>query len=269
MKKYYLLLIYLLSWPIIAANFNIWPMKVLLWPEHYADNVHITNNGTAPVNLQVLAKSWDIDENGKFIETDTGDFVFFPRLLTLPPGASKNIRVGYQGNFPSLEKPYRLYIEELPPILTVEQQRQRTRMGVQYVLRLSLPLFVMPAETPPTPELTIDAVKLDRITIPQRRTGARSTSALKIGIRATGTHHVQIEKLELELLNSAGRIVGRGETNPHILRILPKRRVFVDVPLNAGICTRSSTLLATVYVADLRIPYKQRITLTSGSCRMR
>ncbi|MCI5193718.1 MAG: molecular chaperone [Candidatus Electrothrix sp. AU1_5] len=238
-----------------AAKIRIWPVKVTIWPNHATESVRLTNEEDRPVNVQVSATSWDMDENGKFIETDTGDFVFFPRLLTLPPHEQKVVRVGYQGKFPDLEKPYRLLIQELPPVRSPEKLEDgKQKLGLTYVLKLSLPLFVMPSKEPPVPKIAVDGVKT-------------TEKGLKIGVRAPGSHHIQVTKLEAQLLDSADAVLASGENKTQLLRILPHRRVFVEVPLDSTACSKAKNMLVKVEAKGLKTPYEQRIPLTGGTCQ--
>ncbi len=237
-----------------AANLGVWPLKVTIWPEKATGSVNLTNKGDTPINLQISASSWDIDENGKFIEADTGDFVFFPRMLTIPPNEEKALRVGYQGDFPLLEKSYRLLVQELPPVRTPEKLKEgQNKMGVTYVMKMSFPLFVMPAKETPQPELAVDGIKAEE-------TGVR------IGIKATGTHHVQIIKVDLELVDGGGGSVASGGKETKLLRILPQRRVFVPISLDMEACSKAEKLQVTVHAEGLDKPVIDEISLKKGTC---
>jgi len=248
------LLLVLASQGVQAGAIKVWPIKVTLSPDKTTESVKLTNETDKLVNLQVSATSWDIDENGEFIESDTGDFVFFPRLITVPPGEDKAVRVGYQGDFPRLEKPYRLIIEELPPVLEPDQQENKKRVGVQYVLRLSLPLFVMPGERPPAPEIGIDGIRV-------------SENGVQVGVKAAGTHHVEVTKVEGTLLGAGDRELASAEQQPRLLRVLPERRVFVDMPLNTTVCGQAQSMLVKVHAKGLEAPYEQKVPLAAGRCR--
>lgn len=241
--------------PAYSAALNVWPVKVTISPKRSTESVHLTNNSDTPVNVQISANSWDIDESGKFIEADTGDFVFFPRLLTIPPNDEKVVRVGYQGDFPSLEKPYRLIVQELPPVKKPEDSTKDKRTaGLGYVLRLSLPLFVMPEEQPVAPEIAIEGIQA-------------STNGLKVGVKAPGNHHIQVTKVEAELLNKKNESMSNGEAKTHLLRILPQRRVFVDIPMNTQACDKATNLQVKVHAEGLNKPYEETLPLSAESCR--
>lgn len=250
-----ILILIMASKTAFAAALQIWPVKVTLSPEHATESVRVTNTGDEPVNLQVSATAWDMDENGKFIETDTLDFVFFPRLLTVPPNQEKVVRVGYQGDFPPVEKSYRLIVEELPKVRTPEEPpADKAVAGVSFVVRMSLPLFVMPTEAPPRPEIAIDGV--DRV-----------EGGFRIGVRAPGTHHIGFSKVEAALLGAAGAAVAEGDSGTRLRRVLPKRRVFVTVPMDTAACPSARTLRVRVNADGLSAPYEQSVPLTAANCR--
>jgi len=257
----------------VAAMLNIWPVELRLWPALKSDVVHITNRGSEVVNVQLLAKTWDIDENGRFIETGTGDFVFFPRLLTLQPKEERAVRVGYNGEFPSLEKSYRLYIEELPPVLPPEQQEKG--YGLRYLLRLSLPIFVMPSQESPEPELEVDEIRVAKKTVKNstrptpfskpHRDGEKPLQVIQVGIRAPGNYHVQVRLLKLEWLDKDSKTVVSTEASDPLLRVLPHRRVFVDVPVPEN-CKGASSLRVIVHAQGEKSAYSRSFSLKHGQC---
>lgn len=273
-----LLLTVLSATALHAAALSIAPVKVLLWPEQNSDAVRLGNKGDVPVNVQITAKTWSMDETGKFVETDTGDFVFFPRLLTLAPAEEKSVRVGYNGDFPAQEKPYRLLIEELPPVLKPAQQEEgKVGFGLQYSLRLSVPVFVMPGKEPTQAEVAIEGINLGEkiITIPPKpvtsplrlATGPeeKTVPIVKVGVKSPGNYHVQVKNVELQWLDAKGQTVTSTESGLLLLRVLPKLRVFVEVPPPAN-CQGAQTLRVKVNAEKLNEPYTQNYPLTKGRC---
>jgi fimbrial chaperone protein len=82
----------------------------------------------------------------------TRDLVFFPRLLVLAPGAQRVIRVGLATSVGPVEKSYRIFIEELPPVET--EQAAPADGGVRVRVRVGIPVFVQPAGGRAEPRLT-------------------------------------------------------------------------------------------------------------------
>lgn len=234
------------------ANLGVWPIKISLWPEKNINEIHLTNKGMKDVNVQIYAKSWDMDENGKFIEADSGDFVFYPRLLTIPASSDKVVRVGYNGDFPPLEKSYRLYIHELPQISAAKKE-QNTGMSadINILMRLSLPLFVAPAKTAPAPRPTV-------------HTFHSTTDGIKVAIKNNGSHHFMVQRLQARLLDSKGAVLTQGEASKLIARVLPHRQLFLDVPLDLRQSASAKNLALDIYLENSKHPIKLSLPIKGG-----
>jgi len=226
---------------------QIYPLKILLSPDKKTDSITLANQGDTAIDIQASAKSWDMDEQGKFIETDIGDFVFFPRLLNIPPHQEKSIRIGYNGNFPPTEKSYRLILEELPPVRTPEQQaKDKVNSGINWLMRLSVPMFAMPSADIPAPELKIDEVK-------------QTTGGWSVAVMNVGQYHVYIKKLRVEM--KGGTDVERA-----LMRILPGRRVFIEVPVDGKSCKGASEVIFNFTLEQQAENYPLTLPLRKDAC---
>ncbi|MDH4319393.1 MAG: fimbria/pilus periplasmic chaperone [Desulfobulbaceae bacterium] len=232
MKKLFLFALCLLwSAPAFGrANLGIWPIEVSLWPDKKISEINLNNKGTEIVRLQIYAKHWDMDEKGKFIEADSGEFVFYPRLLTIPGGEKKTLRVGYNGEFPPLEKSYRLYIHELPELNEGgEQQTSGVKVGFNMLMRLSVPLFVSPSKDVPFIKPSIDKV-------------TKTANGVQLSFGNSGTHHVEIKDISVELLGKGGAVLTKGNAKLKFFRVLPQRQLSMEVPLDVAQCRAASQL---------------------------
>jgi P pilus assembly chaperone PapD len=236
------------------ATIGIWPVRVHLTPDQKIGEITIRNKGENEVKAQVYAKTWDMNESGEYIETDTGDFVFFPRLLTIPGEEEKVLRVGYNGDFPAVEKPYRLYIQELPDIQKPEQENtQKMDTLFNFLLKLSVPVFVRPSNAP-------EPIRAEIVEI------APSENGLKVKIRNAGTRNFLIQKIDARLMGQRDAAIG-GYQGDYAQRVLPKRSVFLDLPLNNGQCEKAEKLLLNLYLYNSDAPLTQTLDLVSG-CAM-
>ncbi|MDH3347145.1 MAG: fimbria/pilus periplasmic chaperone [Desulfobulbaceae bacterium] len=212
------------------ANLSIWPVEVSLWPENKISEINLSNKGLEVVRLQIYAKHWDMDKNGKFIEADTGEFVFYPRLLTIPAGETKTLRVGYNGDFPPLEKSYRLYIHELPELNQGEKENSSgVKVGFNMLMRLSVPLFVSPSKKSPLVQPIVDTVN-------------KTTSGIKVSLSNPGANHLEIKNISAKLTDNKGATLTKGEAKLKFFRILPKRNMFIEVPLDVKQCGAAAQL---------------------------
>lgn len=93
----------------------------------------LRNEGAEDLRLQISAFDWRQSPAGEMQLQPTRAVLFFPALMTIRPGQERKVRIGSTGGFGAVEKPYRIFIEELPGG-SGEGVRMRTRIG--------LPVFV-------------------------------------------------------------------------------------------------------------------------------
>jgi len=133
----------------MAGDWRVIPIKMFLGPQAKSGSVRLINNAKTPLNLQVTAKTWSQDSKGKDLYVETEDIVFFPRVMTVPPGKEQVLRAGIKIPATSTEKTYRLFIEEIP---------EATRTGsasVTVAIRFGLPIFVAPLEDKIATDITL------------------------------------------------------------------------------------------------------------------
>jgi len=101
-----------------AGAFTVNPIRVVFSPDTHSALLLLHNRGTEALRFQLGVFAWDQSPNGEMQLTPGEDIVFFPSLLTLTPGGTRNVRVGPVTPFAATEKTYRIFIEELPPLAT-------------------------------------------------------------------------------------------------------------------------------------------------------
>ena len=235
------------------ATLGIWPVRINLTPDQKIGEVIIRNKDKKEIKAQVYAKTWDMDKNGKFVETDTGDFVFFPRLLTIPGESKKTLRVGYNGDFPAVEKPYRLYIQELPEIKSFKKQTVKMDTSFNFLLKLSIPIFVRPSNSPEPVQIKIMGVK-------------PSESSLKINLYNAGIRNFLIKKINVQLMDKNGSGINEYD-NDYVQRVLPKRSAFLQIPFSSKQCSKAAKLLFKAFLYSSDTPITQTVDLNPG-CTM-
>ena len=125
----------------LAAGVRVSPILVELTKSQTNAIVSLRNDGEQPVRYQVSAVTWAQDDAGQMKLAPTKDLIVFPQLMTLKPSEERNLRVGVTGEkFGTLEKSYRIFVEELPPA-----EKAGDKPAVQVLTRLSIPVFLEPA----------------------------------------------------------------------------------------------------------------------------
>lgn len=234
-----------------GANIGLSPTQILLSPSNKTGVLTVINNDTKPVNLQLDAKSWDMNENGEFIETDTGDFIFYPKTLTIKAKEQATIRVGYVSDFPNAEKPYRLYINEIPVITQAEPEKNKLNIGLSTAMRISMPVYVVPMNEVPAPQVELGNIKADN-------------QKLRIGVKNLTAYHVDLKKVSAKLLKGSSTLVDKS-VDLKLQRVLGEHQVFIDLPIDTKkLCTQADAISVQFEVANLAMPYQTQVPLKAG-----
>jgi P pilus assembly chaperone PapD len=234
-----------------GANLGISPVKLQLSPSNKTGVLTVINKGNEPVNLQLDAKSWDMDENGKFIETDTGDFVFYPKTLTIKAQEEASIRVGYMGDFPNAEKPYRLFINEIPVIKQPEAEKNKVNMGVTTALSISMPVYVAPTSDVSPPQVGLGEIRAEN-------------KKLRVGIKNLTAFHVDLQKVAIKLLKGTSTLADK-TVELKLQRILGEHQIFVDFPIDGTkLCQQADAIAVQIEATNLTPAYQAKIPLKTG-----
>ena len=236
---------------ISGANIGVSPTLVRLSPSKKTEALTIINKDTAPVNLQLDAKSWDMDENGKFIETDTGDFVFYPKTLTIKPQDQASIRVGYMSDFPNAEKTYRLFINEIPTITQANPEKNKVNIGLNNALSINMPVYVVPTNEVPPSQVELGEIRADN-------------QKLRIGVKNTTSYHVDLKKVSAKLLKGTSTLAEKS-VDLKLQRVLGDHQVFIDLPIDAKkLCAQADAIAVQFDVTNLPTPYQTQVPLKAG-----
>ena len=110
------LFLFLAALPAHAATFKISPIQIYLSAGKTTELLAVENQSSESVRLQVTAFGWNQSPRGDIELAPTEDVVFFPALLTLEPGKERKIRIGVSKPAGAVERTYRVFVEELPPL---------------------------------------------------------------------------------------------------------------------------------------------------------
>lgn len=124
-----------------ASTFSVDPIEVTLSRGNSSASIAVTNQSPEKLRLQVTGYSWQQSSSGEMKLAPTDDLVFFPKLLEIDPGDTKRIRVGVTAQQGSLERSYRVFMEELPSLESVIAPKQNT---VTLRMKVGVPVFVKP-----------------------------------------------------------------------------------------------------------------------------
>jgi fimbrial chaperone protein len=165
-----------------AASFGVSPVRVTLSESQQMGALTVRNDGTEPVSMQLEVLNWS-QAAGKDVLTPSRELLANPPIFTVPAGGSQLVRVGLR-RAPDAQREltYRVILQELPP------PPNPNFMGTRMLMRISLPVFVLP-EVDAKPVLLWQAART-----PQ--------GALKISLTNNGNAHIQIANFKLSLPGS-------------------------------------------------------------------
>ncbi len=126
-----------------AGNFRVFPLRLEFDARTKSGVFNLINEGGEDLRLQLEAREWTQDEEGKDTYTETSDIVFFPKILKIEEGNKRIVRVGIKRPPAGSEKTYRLFMEEIP----VRSKGEGTKVSI--AVRLGVPIFLKPLEEAP------------------------------------------------------------------------------------------------------------------------
>jgi len=129
--------------PVAASEYSVSPMRIALDRDSKSSVVTLTNSGDDRLDFQISVMEWTQDAEGRDQYVPSTDVVFFPKILSLPPGDSRVVRIGVQTIPVAQERTFRLFIE---PIATAPRQPLAPGANIAVSLRFALPVFVAPAQ---------------------------------------------------------------------------------------------------------------------------
>lgn len=166
--------------PLSAAGgqFGVSPIRIDLDRNAKSGAITVSNDADAEsLRVQLRLFEWMQDVDGKDEYRESEDLLFFPRLMAIGKGEQKLVRIGLRAPATSMEKTYRLFIEELPaPPPPGGQGAARVAIAV----RFGVPVFVKAMKD----EIRGEIEKLEV-----------AKGVLRVGVRNSGNTHFTIQSV--------------------------------------------------------------------------
>ena len=176
-----------------AASLKLYPVRIVLTPDRPIQTMTIHNESGESFRGQMRLFAWR-QVDGKDALEETRDILANPPLFEIPPRGDQIARFGLRAQAGSIEKSYRVLVQEIPT------ERPKNPGQLQTLLRISIPIFVPPAKATPA--------KLVWRIWPSR------SGQTMVDIRNGGAVHVQINRL---VLKQGSKLVGQQDTAKYLL----------------------------------------------------
>ena len=227
-----------------GGDFVINPLRITLDRNSRASEIIVRNDDAIPLRMQVEAMSWRQDANGVDQLEPAEGLLFFPRVLEIPPGDSRIVRVGVRAAPVSREDAYRLFFEELPPAAG----NPSAGTSLQVLLRVGVAVFVAPAQ--PVVKGSITAFDV-------------SAGKAKLTVVNEGNVHFRVETAEVAGVAADGtRLFALPITDRYFLAGVTKSIVAAIPPLD---CARLAYVEATVVAEKLDL--KRKLDVDPRACK--
>lgn len=212
----------------LADEWSVSPLKLELGGTVKSGVFSVRNLGSVEKSFSINVRQWTQDADGKDVEADTSDLIFFPATLKVPPGDYAVVRVGARNPIAETERAYRLYVSEVPPPAD-EAEPKGTTMRV--VFRFGLPVFIQPRQ------------KSSSLKIEMRE----EEGAISARVSNPGNVHVRADEVRFRGLDAQG--------NERFSRNLAERYVLAGVtrsyrlPMPGDVCGAVSKVQLSYEVA--------------------
>jgi len=228
-----------------AVVFNVNPVQVRLSAHTRSMTLTLKNESSEPSRFQVSVFAWDQKPDGEIMLTPTEDILVFPALLTLGPTKERMLRVGMAVPPTEKEQTYRVFIEEMPPEDTPNQEKAS---AVRFVTRLGIPIFIAPPQ--PVTQGQIDNYRVVNGTFTFR-------------VRNTGNVHFVAKTTSVLGTGSGGETVFSRQTNGWYVLAGGVREYTLEIPRPD--CLKTSIIVVTVETDETSLQGEFRPL--PGSCR--
>jgi fimbrial chaperone protein len=161
------------------STFSIDPLMVELDANTRNAVMTITNTSAKELRFEIKVFAWDQPRPDAAIQlAPTADVVVFPPLVTLKPKSTQRVRVGTDVPQGTLEKSYRLMIEELP---NAAAPAQGTKVSVR--TRIGVPVFLAPTKSVRSGRMETVTVTRGVVSIPLTNTGSIHAMVDEVAVR--------------------------------------------------------------------------------------
>ena len=159
--------LFLLLLPVAAraGDWRVSPIRLDLGRDAKSGAVTVANDSDDRLQVQMKAYEWTQDAEGKDRYEETGEILFFPRLMILERKEEKILRAGIRVPAVSKEKTFRLFIEEIPG------PRKAEGVNVAVAIRFGVPIFVKPLKEEARGEVGAMTMSAGALLVPVNNTG--------------------------------------------------------------------------------------------------
>ena len=196
-----------------SGEWRVSPIRLDLGRDAKSGVVTVFNESDDRLQVQMTAMEWTQDADGKDRYAESGEILFFPRLMIFDKKEDKILRAGIRVPATVMEKAYRLFIEEIPG-----PRKQQEGTAIAIAIRFGVPIFVHPLKEEPRGEV-------GPVTM--------SEGTLRVPVKNSGNVHFVIQSILVKGKNGKGEEIFSKELSGWYLLAGASRVYSTDVPPEA------------------------------------
>jgi len=204
-----------------ASAFKVTPVRVT-FSGPSSTLLTLRNESDQPLRFQISSFTWSQDARGSVQLSPTDDIVFFPALLTLNAGEERKVRVAATVAATDVEKTYRIFFEELPPL---EKKDDKTGAQVRILTKMGIPIFVTPAKG--YAQATVNSLRIEK-------------GVVSFEVRNSGNVHFGLQGVKLRGMSSSGETLFEKQLDGWYVLAGSPRTYSLEIP--ESVCPRLKTV---------------------------
>ena len=178
-----------------ASAFRVTPIRVVFERSGASALLTLSNESKDTLRFQISAFSWGQDAAGLMKLEPTQDILFFPALVSLEPGAERKVRVSAKAAKGSVEKTYRMFFEELPPLATPDA---REGAQVRILTKMGVPIFLMPDTVSEKATVTNARIEAGKLRFDVRNEGTVRFAVQAVSLRGVDANNETVFEHQLD-----------------------------------------------------------------------
>jgi fimbrial chaperone protein len=179
-----------------ASSFRVTPVRVELSKSNASALLTLLNESDEDLRFQISAFNWTQDAAGNVKLDPTQDITFFPALLSLKPGEERKVRVGTKTFATDVEKTYRIFFEQLPPLMTPTAPPQGAQ--VRILTKMGIPIFLRPDKAHYAGAISPSAVSGGKLTFQVRNDGNIHFTVTSLKVSAVGSDGAPVFERQMD-----------------------------------------------------------------------
>jgi fimbrial chaperone protein len=233
-----------------ASAFKVTPVRVQ-FDGPSSTLLTLKNDSEEALRFQISAFAWSQDANGGIKLDSTEDVTFFPALLTLKPGEERKVRVATTVTPKDVEKTYRIFFDELPPLDT---PKEKAGAQVRILTRMGIPIFVTPSRA--TAVGVVENLKVQN-------------GHVVFDVRNNGNMHFAVQSLKVRAAGASGEPLFDKQLEGWY--ILPGSPRTYDVEIPDALCSKVKSVALEVQTdiatAENAGALTSQVQTAAGSCK--